>query len=114
MGVFSSLLAATPTDLPPWTSLGLGAFVAAPAWGVAWKLYQDNKALIKDALARERELSSTTIPALTEATRLLSTAPARFDEALNQASNATKASEVDLLMRRLEQTIDSLSRERGR
>lgn len=108
--VLSQLLASAPDFPTGWSALGIGAFVAAPAWALAYKFYLDNKALVKDAIERERELSSTTVPALTEASRLLSTAPARFDQALSQASTATKASEQDLALRRLEDLAERLER----
>jgi hypothetical protein len=67
----------------------------------------------KDAVHRERELADRLGPLLAEAAKVLATAPERFDQALNQVRDATRSSEVDNLMQRLERTVGRISEERG-
>lgn len=118
MLLFLLLVSASPD---PWTQLGLGALVAAPPSSFCWVLWRTlgterskNEALQRDQITRERELSDRLGPLLAEAVKVLATAPERFDQALGQAQRATATGEVDSMMRKLEETVERISRERGK
>jgi hypothetical protein len=124
-----SLLSVTPTESlgPALQQIGIGALIAVPAYATSWKLWQMFSASQtevkdlqlervqdqKDQVIRERELADRLGPLLAEAAKVLATAPERFDQALRQVSDARGANEVDQLMRRLEDTVGRISRERG-
>lgn len=82
-----TLLAVGSTDLgPALTQIGIGALVAAPAFGmlrVIWQKSENLSAEIsklrEDQITRERELSDKTVPVLGECVRVL-TAVARATE----------------------------------
>lgn len=124
------LLSATATDPTIWSQfsqLGIGALVAVPfsvGCSILWKALSaertKNELLqlarvqdAKDAVTRERELADRLGPLLANAAEVLSTAPARFDQALGQVQSATRMSEVDGLMNRLEQTVSRIVTDRG-
>lgn len=124
-----SLLSITQTsDLwPQLGQLGLGALVAvlpSTACSILWKALQSERSKsellqlariqdAKDAIARERELADKLGPLLASAAEVLSTAPARFDQALGQAQSATRMSEVDGMVQRLESAIARIAQDRG-
>lgn len=113
---------------PAIQQIGIGALIAVPAYVTSWQLWKRlDKSLtatnelqaerVKDRDAqvlRERELADRLGPLLAQAADLLATAPDRFDKALSQAQNALRSNEVDLLMRRLEGTVERISQERGK
>lgn len=120
--------ATSPTDLT-FGQLGIAAVVCVLLLGSSltlWRAYQGAlqriEALqlerIKDAQTfteRERELADRVVPLLAEAVRVLSTAPQKFDQALEQAQSVTRTSEVELMMRKVEDAVEQIARrERGR
>lgn len=122
-----SFLSALTSDPNPWAQLGLSSIVAVLLFGalsVVWKAYQaernKNELLqiarvqdAKDSVTRERELADRLGPLLANAAEVLSTAPARFDQALGQVQSASRMSEVDNLMSKLEQTVSRIATDRG-
>lgn len=121
------VLSASATDPSQWTQvgqLGIGALVAVPfsvGCSVLWKSLQKEREKsdllqlarvqdAKDAVIRERDLADHLVPLLSQAAELLSTAPARFDRALSQATDATRSNELETAVRRLEQSADRLAR----
>src|SRR6185295_9982657 len=103
------LLSATTDPSNPWTQLGIGALVAVPfsaGCSILWKALQAERTKsellqlarvndAKEAVHRERELADKLGPLLANAAEVLSTAPARFDQALSQVGSASRSSEVD-------------------
>lgn len=123
-------LLASSSDLvtlgPALTQIGVGSLIAAPAFATTWQLWKrldkerEEVRLLqlarvqdaKDAVLRERELADRLGPLLANAAEVLSTAPARFDQALNQVQTASRSSEVDQLMQRLETTVRNIAQDR--
>lgn len=104
---------ATTVDLAPAIQqIGVGALIAVPAYVLSWLLWKrSDKAstecseLRAEQVMRERELSDRLGPLLAQSVDILSKAPDRFDRALSQANSSTRSTEVDALMRTLEQTV---------
>lgn len=68
---------AIPTSLD-WKPLGIGALIALPAWTTAWLFWRAwsnertrSDTLARELLARERELSGSTVPLLASAVERL-------------------------------------------
>ncbi len=99
-------LAADPS-FGQWSQIGIGALIAAPAYAVVAVLWKDRKkceAEVKElndkATSRERELADRLAPLLAEAARILSSAPAQFEQALRTTRTSSEA----------DQLIDKLSK----
>lgn len=119
---------AASQDLVSWgpalSQLGIGALVAVPSstgclvlWR-AWQKERDKNELLqlariqdaKDATLRERELSNTVVPMLSESSQLLATVPVRFEQALAQASDATRAGDLERAVKTLLTSAEQLKR----
>lgn len=106
------LLAASSIDLgPALTQIGIGALIAVPAYGLSWRLWQAReKTLVEcaqlreDQVMRERQLNDTQVPLFTETARLLKAA----------ADAGPTTNEIERMMRRMEENVDRMARERGR
>lgn len=104
----------------PWAQLGVTGIICAVLSLIAWTLWQDNKALRsqcsacqetriadRDAWAqRDNERAERIIPLLSQAADALKLTPELFDRALGQARSGSSSSEVERLVRRMEQVID--------
>lgn len=119
-----TLLAYLAVDQVPEPSiyerLGTASIVAVilstGCW-VLWRALQTERAttaaLRQGEVLRERELADRLVPLLTEAVKVLSTAPERFDQALSQVQNATSATRTESLLTRLESVVGHIAQERG-
>lgn len=98
-------------DINPWAQLGIGALVAAPAYGAVTVLWQQSRAkdkviaakddriiaLQEDRVARERLLNERLAPQLAQAADLLSRTPRAVDRTLQEAaSSASGVTSVQL------------------
>lgn len=113
---------------PALQQIGIGVLIAVPIALVAWLLWNKNNDLTaqlrqeqddriqdsKDQIARERELVSKLGPLLSEAVKILAAAPDRFDQALNQATNAIQRQEMERLVHKIEESVEGIAKERGR
>lgn len=98
----------TTVDLgPAIQQIGIGVLIAFPAWVISWQLWKRLDA----ALTREREWADRLGPLLATSVDILAKAPDRFDRALSQATSSTRSTEVDALMRQLEQTVKHIADE---
>lgn len=103
------------TDPTSWTQLGVTGIVAATWFLVASKLWIDNRqkdarinelqqARIADRdtqFAREQERLERVLPLLQQTANVLATVPDRFDRAIGEAQSASRAIEVDDLIRQM-------------
>lgn len=113
----SFLLAVDPSS-GQWSQIGIGALIAMPAYAVVAVLWRDRgrkeaevKQLNDKATSRERELADRLVPLLTEAARVLSSAPGQFDQAIRNAAAATAGrSDVDRVLDKLDRVIGDLDR----
>lgn len=98
----------TTVDLgPALQQIGIGVLIAFPAYVTAWQFWKK----LGDAQTRERELYDRLGPLLASSVDILAKAPDRFDRALSQATSSTRSTEVDALMRQLEQTVKHIAEE---
>ncbi len=122
-----------PTDSvgPALASLGIGVLVALPAYAALWGLWKwariqidkkdiEIKALqlarvqdLQDQNNRDRELADRLGPLLAEAVKISSVVPERITQALNQASTSRSTGEANELVRRLEDIVQHIPRDRG-
>lgn len=116
------LLVGAPTDpngtwgAPPLVWIGAGLSLPSTASWLLWKDRGRQQQKSDQQLAdlqlkydnREKELSDRVIPLLTRAVDVLSEAPARFDAALQQASESTRRSEIELMMDKLGRAVNHL------
>lgn len=116
IGSFVVAVASDPTS-SQWAQIGIGALIAMPAYAVVTVLWRDRgrkeseiKNLNDKATSRERELADRIVPLLTEAARVLASAPAQFDQAIK---SVTGGSDVDRVLSKLNRVIEDLDPDRG-
>ncbi len=110
--------AATDPSVGQWSQIGIGALIAMPAYAVVAVLWRDRgrkeaeiKLLNDKATSRERELADRLVPLLTEAARVLASAPAQFDQAIKTASGtATYNTDMERVLEKLNRVIGELDR----
>lgn len=114
-----SLIISVATDPTSgqWAQIGIGALIAMPAYAVVTILWRDRgrkeaeiKQLNEKATSRERELADRLVPLLTEAARVLASAPAQFDQAIKSAAGAA---DIDRVLSKLNRVIGDLDFDRG-
>ncbi len=95
-----------------WSQIGIGALIALPAYTGLWALWKDRRRIEREtrdlndhALARERELSDRIAPLLTEAVRVLSIVPARFEESFR---TARETADVDKIVAKLTTAVEDM------
>lgn len=119
ISAIGSLIISVATDPTSgqWAQIGIGALIAMPAYAVVAVLWRDRgrketeiKQLNEKATSRERELADRLVPLLTEAARVLASAPAQFDQAIKSAAGGA---DIDRVLTKLNRVIGDLDLDRG-
>lgn len=101
-----------PTNVNPWTQLGIASIVCALLSTIAWILWRrllavqaEKDALYAARIEREQYLTDRLGPLLNDALSILGTAPAEFKTALTEARQSAGASELERVVRDLKDTV---------
>lgn len=111
---------ATSPDPLTFNQLGIAAVVCALLLAgllIVWKQLLASQArerqLLADQVGREKEIADRIVPLLVSGLEVLTTTPAKFQQAMDQARSSTSRSELDLVLARLEDMVRD-SKEPGR
>lgn len=120
------LTQAPPSDLT-FSQLGIAAVICVLLSAISWTLWRQHttdlakiEALqasrVSDAqaaVAREREVADKLVPLLATSAEVLSTAPARFSQALDDARRTTESTELAQLVAQLKAAAKDIGSGRG-
>lgn len=95
------LVLAASADPGVLSQYGLAGLVIAALAAAVLKKDNEVNRLNADRIAREQALSDKLGPLLAEAIRVLSTTPDRFEKALSQVEDASRASDLERTVARL-------------
>lgn len=114
------LAQASSPDTINFSQLGIASVICVLLLAgllIVWKQLLASQArerqLLADQVGREKEIADRIVPLLVSGLEVLTTAPAKFQQAMDQAAASTSRSDLDSVLSRLEDTLRN-AKDRGR